>query len=79
MVIFEISWRDSLKGTRIPGLSAVALGSFAAGYLDDFGADMIKCEPPAGDIFRQIRSARSKTMGLTIWPSSITNGHYPRA
>ena len=54
---------DLLRGIRILDLSSVVLGPFATRYLGDFGADVIKVEPPSGDIFRQIRPARSKGMG----------------
>ena len=54
---------DLLKGIRILDLSAVVLGPFATRYLGDFGADVIKVEPPTGDIFRQVEPARSKAMG----------------
>lgn len=54
---------DLLKGIRILDLSSVVLGPFATRYLGDFGADVIKVEPPAGDIFRHVGPARSKAMG----------------
>lgn len=54
---------DLLKGIRILDLSAVVLGPFATRYLGDFGADVIKVEPPTGDIFRQVGPARSEAMG----------------
>ncbi len=54
---------DFLKGVRILDLTAVVLGPFATQYLGDFGADVIKVEPPAGDIFRHVRPARNDGMG----------------
>jgi crotonobetainyl-CoA:carnitine CoA-transferase CaiB-like acyl-CoA transferase len=54
---------DLLKGIRILDLTTVVLGPFATRYLGDFGADVIKVEPPEGDIFRFVRPGKSETMG----------------
>ena len=52
-----------LQDVRILDLSMVVLGPFATQYLGDFGADVIKVEPPSGDIFRHVGPARSDGMG----------------
>lgn len=55
---------DLLKGIRVLDLTSVVLGPFATRYLGDFGANIIKVEPPSGDTFRHVRPARSKGMGV---------------
>ncbi len=52
-----------LAGIRILDLSTVVLGPMAAQYLGDMGADVIKIEPPEGDITRSIGARRSEGMG----------------
>ncbi|MFF2299283.1 CaiB/BaiF CoA transferase family protein [Arthrobacter sp. NPDC058127] len=46
-----------LAGVRIVDLSQIAAGPFATSLLGDFGADVIKVEPPAGDPLRQVDEA----------------------
>lgn len=54
---------DLLKGARVLDLTTIVLGPFATRYLGDFGADVVKVEPPSGDLFRYVRPARSEGMG----------------
>jgi crotonobetainyl-CoA:carnitine CoA-transferase CaiB-like acyl-CoA transferase len=49
---------DLLKGVRIVDLSTIVLGPYATQLLGDFGADVIKVEAPAGDLFRAARPGR---------------------
>lgn len=52
-----------LSGYRVIDLSSVLMGPYATQYLGDYGADVIKVEPPAGDLVRTIGPGRSAQMG----------------
>ena len=52
-----------LSGTRIVDFTTIVLGPYATRTLGDLGADVIKVEPPQGDLFRTVRPGRSRAMG----------------
>lgn len=52
-----------LNGVRIIDMTSVLMGPCATQWLGDLGADVVKVEPPDGDIVRQIGPGRHDGMG----------------
>lgn len=59
---FNADARGPLYGLRIVDMSRLVAGNMLSLQLADFGADVIKIEPPDGDTLRNF-----KTDGLDIW------------
>lgn len=52
-----------LHGIRVIDLTTVVMGPYASSVLADYGADVIKVEPPAGDVMRKSGPMRNADMG----------------
>jgi crotonobetainyl-CoA:carnitine CoA-transferase CaiB-like acyl-CoA transferase len=52
-----------LAGLRVLDMTSLAMGPLAAQILGDYGADVIKVEPPSGDAFRHTLPTVSAEMG----------------
>lgn len=64
-----------LKGLKVIDMTAVLMGPYCTQMLGDMGADVIKVEPPDGDMVRQIGPARHADMG----PIFLNTNHSKRS
>ena len=62
-----------LSGIRIVDLTSVVFGPFATQILADLGADVIKVEPPSGDVFRYA-GRPPKTLGNGACHMTLNRG-----
>ena len=58
--------RGPLQGVRVIDLTSVMLGPFATMILGEMGADIIKIEPPGGDIGRWTGAAKTPGMSASF-------------
>lgn len=59
-----------LEGIRVLEIASMIFGPVAGQYLGDMGADVIKLEPPEGDLTRSIGPRRSPRMGAFFLTSN---------
>lgn len=59
-----------LDGIRVLEIASMVFGPVAGQYLGDMGADVIKLEPPEGDLTRSIGPRRSPRMGAFFLTSN---------
>lgn len=64
------SSQGPLSGVRILDLTSVIFGPYATQMLGELGADVIKIEPPEGDVLRGVAPTKSAGMGVVYMGSN---------
>jgi len=59
-----------LDGVRIVDLTSIIFGPMATQMLAEMGAEVIKVEPPEGDVIRNVEPMRSRGMGAVFMNSN---------
>lgn len=65
-----MSGQGPLSGVRVIEIASMIFGPLAGQYLGDLGADVIKLEPPEGDLTRSIGPRHSPLMGAFFLSSN---------
>ena len=63
VALYPAGMLQFLHGVRVIDLTTIVLGPYATAILGDLGADIIKVEPPGGDLYRAGPPARHPDMG----------------
>ncbi len=66
---------DALQGIRVVDLTSGPVGGLATMVLADFGADVVKVEPPGGDRFRSLPSSPLWLRGKRSVALDLTAAH----
>src|SRR5215467_209394 len=61
------------SGLKVVDFSTFVAAPAAAVILSDFGADVVKVEPPSGDIFRQAHQFAPMPSAKDPYPFHLTN------
>ncbi|MBR9763341.1 MAG: CoA transferase [Rhodobacteraceae bacterium] len=61
-----VSSHGPMTGVRVIDMTSVGMGPFATQILGDMGAEVLKVEPPAGDIFRFTAPTRNDGMSAVF-------------
>src|ERR1700745_3531186 len=61
------------SGLKVVDLSSFIAGPSAAVILSDFGADVIKVEPPAGDLWRHAHQIPPQPQAKDAYPGHLAN------